>query len=446
MTALLADLRDVFSPAARLQRYLDVEAALALAQAELGIVPQDKAEQIAAAARVEKIDLARLAALQEKTGHVIVPIVEELARAAGDAGGWVHWGATSQNIQQTGDTLGARLAADALGRQLRVLLGALADLGDKSADMLMAGRTHWQQAVPITFGFKVAAWSDVMLRHHERLLQLRPRLLKDMMGGAVGNFASLGAIGPAVQAGVAQRLGLAPMEVPSRNIVDHFAELVLLLGMIAASALAVAEEVSRLMAAEFREVSEHLPEGDVGSSTMPQKRNAKRCIQIVAKAAEIRAMGPMALDAMVQSHEVDGGRSAMMDRAVEQACVLTHDVLRELLAVVSELELYPDRMRENLKLTQGLISAEAVMMSLAEKIGRQAAHDIVHHAAHAVSTSGDGRDFAAVLTADKTLAMHLSSGDIQKLLDPVGHAGLSAEIARAAAARARAVAAAGEDG
>ncbi len=303
MTDKLPDLRTVFSPSSRLQRYLDVEAALALAQADLGIVPPDAAAKIAAVAHVGKIDLGRLATLQEKTGHFIVPIVDELSRVAGDAGGWVHWGATSQNIQQTGDTLGLRIAADVLEARLRALLLAMADLGDRSAAMLMAGRTHWQQAVPITFGFKVATWSDVMIRHLERLQQLRPRLLVSMTGGAVGNFASLGAAGPAVQVGVAKRLGLTPMAVPARNIVDHFAELVLLLGMVAA---------------------------------FP---NAKLCIQIVTRTAEIRAMGPMALEAMVQAHEVDGGRSAMMDRAVEQSCVLSDEVLCDLTRVIAELEL-----------------------------------------------------------------------------------------------------------
>ncbi len=436
MTDKLPDLRTVFSPSSRLQRYLDVEAALALAQADLGIVPPDAAAKIAAVAHVGKIDLGRLATLQEKTGHFIVPIVDELSRVAGDAGGWVHWGATSQNIQQTGDTLGLRIAADVLEARLRALLLAMADLGDRSAAMLMAGRTHWQQAVPITFGFKVATWSDVMIRHLERLQQLRPRLLVSMTGGAVGNFASLGAAGPAVQVGVAKRLGLTPMAVPARNIVDHFAELVLLLGMVAASSVAIAEEIARLMSAEFREVSERLPEGDVGSSTMPQKRNAKLCIQIVTRTAEIRAMGPMALEAMVQAHEVDGGRSAMMDRAVEQSCVLSDEVLCDLTRVIAELELYPERMRQNLALTQGLISAEAVMMSLATRIGRQEAHDIVHHAAHIISTKG-GLTFAEALTADKRLSAHLSPAEIARLLDPAGHTGLSETIAREAVARAR---------
>ncbi|WP_201318002.1 lyase family protein [Paenibacillus sp. EPM92] len=266
-------MQNIFSLRSRLQRYLDVEAALALAQAELGIIPQSAADKIAEAAKVELMDIERLEADQAKTGHFMMPIVSELSRVVGEPeGGFVHWGATSQNIEQTGDVLGYRSAVAVLKNQMCDVIEALAVLGEKTADTLMAGRTHWQQAVPITFGFKTASWTDVMLRHLERMEQLGPRLFISMTGGAAGTFASLGDMGPAVQAGVARRLNLNPMPVPARNIADPFAEFVLLLGMIAATLTAIAEEVSRLMATEFGEVSERLPEGDVGSSTMPQKK------------------------------------------------------------------------------------------------------------------------------------------------------------------------------
>ena len=349
-----AALRELFSTRARLQRYLDVEAALALAEAELGVIPADAGEKIAAAAHVERVDVERIAREQATTGHMMVPIVADLSRQVGDpAGGWVHWGATSQNIQQTGDVAGLRLALDLLTAQFCDLLDALATLGERSADMLMAGRTHWQHAVPITFGFKVAGWSDVMIRHLERMDQLRPRLLVSMTGGAVGNFASLGAIGPEVQAGVARRLGLVPMAVPLRNIADPFAELVLFLALLAASNGAIADEISRLMGTDFGEVAEDLPEGDVGSSTMPQKRNAKQAAQVVIHSAELRALAPLALDAMIQSHEVDGPRSAIMDHAVEQSTILAGDMLEALLTTITGLKLFPQRMRANLDTSRG---------------------------------------------------------------------------------------------
>jgi len=433
-----ANLRQIFSSRSRLQRFLDVEAALALAEAELGVIPKAAAEKIAATARIELLDENRIAEQQAVTGHLMVPLVRELSQAVGDPdGGWVHWGATTQNIQQTGDVIGFRSAVRMLTGELCKLLDGLADLGDRSASMLMAGRTHWQQAVPITFGFKVATWSDVLIRHVERLHQLEPRLFTAMTGGAAGTFASLGEVGPAVQEGVARRLGLTPMPVPARNIADQFAEFVLLLGMIAATAGSIADEVSRLMGTEFGEVSESLPEGDVGSSTMPQKRNAKRAMETVTKSAEVRALVPLALDAMIQSHEVDGARAAMMDYALEQSCILSGDVLIALNSVIAGLEIYPERMKTNLMLTNGLISAEAVMMTLGKTIGRQVAHDVVHHAAKVVSTGNGGQTFAEVLSADRRVSDHLSPAELATRLDPAQHTGLSERIAHDTATRAR---------
>ncbi|WP_255808305.1 lyase family protein [Deinococcus sp. KNUC1210] len=201
-------------------------------------------------------------------------------------------GATTQNLQQTADVLGLREALNLLTVQLCELLDALVMLTERSADVLMAGRTHGQQAVPIPFGFKVSIWMDAMLRHLERFQQLRPRLLTAMMGGAVGNFASLGEIGPAVQREVAKRLRLTPMPLPA----DPVAELVCLLGMLASTGSAVASEVARLMANEFGKVSEALGEGDVGSSTTPQKRNPKKSAAVIALSAQIRALVPLALE------------------------------------------------------------------------------------------------------------------------------------------------------
>ena len=434
-------MREIFSPRARQQRYLDVEGALALVEADLGIIPRAAAEKIAAAARVEQLDADRIAAGVDVTGHFMVPLVAELSRVVGEPdGGWVHWGATTQNIQQSGDVVGIRAAVRLLILQLCDLLEGLATLGDRGADAVMAGRTHWQQAVPITFGFKVATWSDVMLRHLERIEQLQPRLFTSMTGGAVGNFASLGEAGPAVQEGVARRLGLVPMAVPARNIVDQFAELVLLLGMTAATAASIAEEISRLMAVEFGEVSESLPAGDVGSSTMPQKRNAKKCGETVIKAAQVRALASLALEAMMQSHEVDGTRSAMMDHAVEQACILGSEVLSALSGVIGGLLLYPERMKSNLALSGGLINAEAVMMKLARTIGRQVAHEVVHQAAYLTATGGQGARFFDALSADPRVTSALKPEELLQLLDPTRYVGLSASIAREASARARAAA------
>lgn len=435
------DVGVLFTPEAKRQRYLDVEAALARAEASAGLIPVEAADAIAGAARLELLDTARLAAEEARTGHPMVALVGELARAAGEPyGGWAHWGVTTQNIQQTGDVLGVRTAVKSIEDELRQLLAGLSILGDATADMVTAGRTHSQHAVPMTFGLKVAAWSDIFLRHQERLRQCQPRLFVAMAGGAVGTFAALGAAGPRVQELVAEQLGLRPMDVPSRSVVDQFAELVCVLALVAATAQSVAEEVSRLMGTDFAEVSETLPEGDVGSSTMPQKRNAKLCLQTIIAAAQVPPLVPMAIGATIQAHEVDGARSAVMDRAVEGACTMTSSALGSLVRVIANLEVFPRRMAENLSRSHGLICAEAVMMALAPRLGRQVAHEVVHEAAKRVATTDDpaAGDFAAVLLADPRVEAYFSPAEVAALLDPQAHTGLSATIAKQTAARARA--------
>src|SRR3954454_8753119 len=203
----------------RWQAWLDVEAALAKAQAELGIIPGEAAEAIASAARLELLDRVRIDEGFARTGHTIVPLVWELGRVVGDPhGGWVHWGATTQNITQTGDLLVLRQAHRVFLALIADALTAAADLAEKSADMPIAGRTHGQHALPATFGYKVAVWIDELLRHVERLQQAAPRLFVAMLGGGAGTYASLGKHGPLVQAGIGKHLGIGSMKVPSRTL------------------------------------------------------------------------------------------------------------------------------------------------------------------------------------------------------------------------------------
>ena len=270
----------------RWQAWLDVEAALAKAQAELGIIPKEAAEAIAKAAHYELLDRTRLDEGFARTGHPIVPLVWELSRVVGEPhGGWVHWGATTQNITQTGDLLVLRQAHSTILGLIADALDAAAVLAEKGAEMPIAGRTHGQHAVPATFGYKVAVWVDELIRHTERFKQAAPRLFIAMLGGGAGTYASLGEMGPKVQAGIGKDLGFGSMTVPSRVILDHLAENICILGMLAASCGRIGREIYTLMKTEFGEVEEPVPPGTVGSSTMPQKRNPKLCQDIIAAAA-----------------------------------------------------------------------------------------------------------------------------------------------------------------
>jgi adenylosuccinate lyase len=351
----------------------------------------------------------------------------------------VHWGATTQNITQTGDLLVLRQAHRIFFRLIGRALAAMADLAERGAEMPIAGRTHGQHAVPATFGYKPAVWIDEMIRHVERLRQVAPRLFVAMLGGGAGTFASLGAQGPAVQAGIGKVLGMQPMQVPARTIGDHLAENICLLGLLAASCGKIAREIYTLMKTEYGEVEEPVPPGTVGSSTMPQKRNPKLCQDIMAASAEVRAAVPLALEAMQSEHEADRTTSLVMEAAEARACIATGDMLARLVEVLNGLRLDRVRMRKNLDLGGGLIMAEAVMLDLGAAIGRQHAHDVVYDAAQAAFV--DSRPFGAVLAEDPRVTAHLDAEAIEKLLDPTAYTGLCAEMAREAAVRARATAA-----
>jgi 3-carboxy-cis,cis-muconate cycloisomerase len=439
--ARIADpgIRAIYSQESRWQAWLDVEVALARAQAELAIIPAEAADAIARVARLELLDRTRIDEGLARTGHTLVPLVWELARVVGDPhGGWVHWGATTQNITQTGDLLLLRKAHQIFFHLIGETLTAMADLAERSAEMPMAARTHGQHAVPATFGYKVAVWIDELLRHLERLQQAQPRLFVAMLGGGGGTFASLGKNGPLVQAGIGRHLGLSSMPVPSRALGDHLAESVCILGMLAATCGKIGREIYTLMKTEFGEVEEPVPPGTVGSSTMPQKRNPKLCQDVIALTAEIRALVPLALEAMQTEHEADRTTSLMMDAAEARACIATGDALSRLREIVRGLRLDPERMRRNLNLGGGLIMAEAVMLELGAVLGRQHAHDVVYDAAQAAFL--EDRAFSAVLAADRRVSAHLSPPAIDKLLDPVAYTGLCAEMAQQAAARVRKIA------
>ena len=260
-----------------------------------------------------------------------------------------------------------------------------------------------------------------------------------MLGGGAGTFASLGKNGPLVQAGIGKRLSMGSMKVPSRALGDHLAENMCVLGMLAATCGKIGREIYTLMKTEFAEVEEPVPPGTVGSSTMPQKRNPKLCQDIIALSAEVRALVPLALEAMQTEHEADRTTSLMMDAAEARACIAMGDALSRLGEVVRGLRLDPARMRRNLDLGGGLIMAEAVMLELGATLGRQRAHDVVYDAAQTAFI--DGRPFSAVLAADDRVTAHLDRKELDRLLDPIAYTGLCADMAWEAAGRARKVAA-----
>ncbi|MCP2328796.1 adenylosuccinate lyase [Hamadaea flava] len=431
-----AGIRPLFTTESVWQAWLDVEAALARAQAKIGIVPAEQAAAIEDAARLSRMDIQRVRRALAEQEHPLMPLISELVRVAGDeAGGYVHWGATSQNVMQTGHALLLKRAHAIVSRLHADVVAVVADLAEDNADMLMAGRTHGQHAVPITFGFKAAGWLDELVRAHQRNNVAIQACLTVMMGGAVGTFAALGEPGPHVQELIAEDLGLDPMPVPSRALLDPFAGYVSALAVASATAARICADVATLMQTEFGELSEPVPDGSVGSSTMPHKRNPKLTYDVFQLSAEIRALAPAAMEALVRPSEADGAATALMTDILERSLIAMGDLLVRLRRILGGLEIFPDRMRENIRLTAGLISSEAIMIALAEFVGRDRAHAIVYD--NATQAALAGGDFLDLLGRDPRVSDQLDPARLRQLLDPAAHTGLASTIARDTAWRAR---------
>jgi 3-carboxy-cis,cis-muconate cycloisomerase len=430
----------LFTREARWQAWLDVEAALAYVEAELGMIPSAAAEEIARKADLSLMDIARIEEGLRVTGHGLVPLVWELDRICdGDAGGYAHWGATTQNITQTGNILQLRQAHDINLGQIARLLEVLADLAERTKDDVMAGRTHGQHALPATFGFKVGVWIDQLCRHVERFHELEPRVFVAMLGGGAGTSASFDGHGPELQRMLGERLGLGTMPVPSRIALDHLAEYVTTTALLVSTCGQAAREIRELMKEEFAEVEEPVPPGSVGSSTMPQKRNPKLCQDIMAAETEVRSLVPLALESLLSDHEADGSRTSMMGRALTGAVTGTAAILARMVMLFEGLRVFPERMRENLDRSGGLIMSETLMLDLGAAIGRQRAHDAIYDAAQESAVSG--RPFRDLLLEDQTVAERLDAAQLEALLDPERYTGECANVAVQQAARAREVAA-----
>ncbi|NUO56195.1 MAG: adenylosuccinate lyase family protein [Hamadaea sp.] len=430
-----AGIRSLFTTESVWQAWLDVEAALARAQAKVGIVPAEQAAIIEDAAHLSRMDTHRVRRALAEQGHPLMPLISELVRVAGDkAGGYVHWGATSQNVMQTGHALLLKQAHAIVARLHEEVVAIVADLAEDNADVLMAGRTHGQHAVPITFGFKAAVWLDELVRAHQRAEAAIQPCLTVMMGGAVGTFAALGQEGPQVQELIAEDLGLQPMPVPSRALLDPFAAYASALALTSAAAARVCADVASLMQTEFGELSEPVPDGSIGSSTMPHKRNPKLTYDVLQLSAEIRALAPIAVEALLHPHEADGGATALLTDILERSLIAMGDLFVRLRHILAGLAVFPERMRRNLSLSGGLISSEAIMLALADVVGRDHAHVIVHEDSMRAAVAGE--DFLEILSRDPRVTGLLDQTHLRNLLDPATHTGLASAIAHSAAQRA----------
>jgi 3-carboxy-cis,cis-muconate cycloisomerase len=419
-----AEMRAIFEDRQLVQFWLDVEAALAEAEAAAGVIPQAAAGEICRRARAEDIDLERLRTGTNLVGYPILPLVRQLAALCGEeAGRYVHWGATTQDIMDTANVLQLRAALAIIGRDLAALVAALAVLAARYRNAPMAGRTHGQHALPITFGFKVAVWIDELQRHEQRFAQCRPRLLRCEFGGAAGTLASLGNDGWRVHQLLAEQLDLAPAAIAWHSARDGFAEFAGLCALLTATLGKMAHEIATLQRTEVGEVEEPFVSGKGSSSTMPQKRNPILCEAISGIALLVAGQAASMLGAMRPEHERAMGEWHAEWDILPHTCQLTAAALAHSLAVFSQLVVWPEAMARNLAMTNGQIVAEAVMMRLGETLGRQVAHDLVYAACE--RAVAEGALLVDILAAEAEVTAVLSLDELRQALSPANYVGLA---------------------
>jgi len=419
-------MREVFSDFSLISRYAEVEIALAKAEARCGVIPAQAAEEIAKRTDVSTLDFELLRQETDIVGYPILPLVHQMVKQCGDAGRYVHWGATTQDIMDTAVVLQIRAGLAIIESDIAALRSILAGLAKRHRDTPMAGRTHLQQALPVTFGYKCAIWLAMFDRHAERLAQLKPRLLVGQFAGAAGTLASLGDKGFEVQKALCEELGLG-VPVSTWHVArDGFAEVMNFLALVTGSLGKVALDIMMMASTEFGEVYEPFVKGRGASSTMPQKRNPISSELMLAASKGVRQHAGLMLDAMVQDFERATGPWHAEWMAIPESFVLTAGSLHQAKFALGGLIVDEKKMSDNLDISRGLIVAEAVMMGLAPDLGRQEAHDVVYDACRVANDKG--MTLADALAADSRVSARIDRATIERLTSPKNYLGLAPEM------------------
>ncbi len=420
---------NVFTDRAALQGMLDFEVALARAEARIGVIPASAAAAIASKCRAELFDTASLAQGAARAGNIAIPLVKHLTalvtKKDKQAAHFVHWGATSQDVIDTGRILQLRQALDLIARDLDSLAQPLGALAQKHRSTLITGRTWMQHALPTTLGVKIAGWLDAIVRNRGRLNETRKRCLVLQFGGAVGTLAALGSRGPDVASLLAAELGLGLPDMPWHSHRDRIAEIGVTLGLCAGTVGKIARDLSLHMQTEIAELFEPAGEGRGGSSTMPHKRNPVSSAVMLQAAIRVPGLVSSLLTSMMQEDERGLGGWHAEWEILPDIVQLTAGAIHHLAVIVPNLEVDVQRMRKNLDMTHGLIFAEAVSMALGAKIGRAQAHEIVEAAC--ARARKDKRDLRTILSADPKVGEQLSTADLDRLFDPRNYLGAAEE-------------------
>jgi 3-carboxy-cis,cis-muconate cycloisomerase len=417
-------MRQVWSDENRTAKYVETERALAIVQGRLGLIPKEAADEIVSHCRIEEIDMARLRQQTERIGYPILGVVTQLNQLCRDKlGEFVHWGATTQDITDTGTVLQIREALQLVDDELAAIAAALAKLARDHRLTPMIGRSNLQQAIPVTFGYKMAGLLSAILRHRERLAQLKERVLVGEFAGAAGTLASLETGAMETQAGLCAELGLKQPVIAWHTIRDNIAETGALLGLIGGTLGKLSMDVKLMMQTEVGEVFEPYHHGRGSSSTMPQKRNPIASCYIHAAISVVRQHAAALMDAMVADHERSTGPWEIEWIVLPEAFCLIAGALKQSRAVLEGLEVDAEAMRRNIDMTGGLVMSEAVMMGLGPFIGREFAHDLVYDLCR--ESLASKKPLIDLLAAHPEIKRHVDRAALERMLDPANYLGQS---------------------
>jgi adenylosuccinate lyase len=421
-----AEMRQVWSDENRLQKHLDVEAALALAEAELGLVPAEAAKVIASQAKVELMNIGEIAQEVLKVKHSLMPTLKALQKLCGpEHGEWVHYGATTQDIVDTGMMLQLKEAHRIITRDLKAVARELARLAREHRDTPIAGRSHGMQGLPTTFGFKIAVLLDEVVRHLDRLREAQSRVFTGVLGGGVGTYASFGPQGPEVERRTMEKLGLDSPNICWHSSRDRSAEYASLMGLISGTLGKIGNEFYNLMRTEIDELEEPFTSGKIGSTTMPHKRNPAALEGLASLTKPIRYNVALVQESMIVEHE----RDAMSWRgewiAMPESCIYLAAQLASAKAILAGLIVKPANMLRNLNQLGGLLLSERVMFVLAKPMGKQTAHEIVYELC--MKSVEEDIPFREVLMADTRVSAALSREELEALMDPATYLGSAPE-------------------
>lgn len=431
------ELREIFSDSARVQKWYDFEAALALEQAELGIIPRAAAQEIADKAKIANVDMDGVAAEIRRIKHPLVPALKAVEKLCRDGGGeYIHFGPTTQDVLDTGTVLQIRDAHAVYLRDISAVGRALCELAELHRATPMAGRSHGVQALPITFGHKAAIWLSEMGRNYQRLRELEPRMFVGGMVGAVGTQASYGPRAAELERRLMQRLGLGVADINWQPARDRFAEYACVLALTGQTLGKIANEIVILEHTEVGEIYEPFSAGKVGSSTMPHKRNPSSCEAAVAISRALRYNAAFMLECMVIEHERDGSAWRGEWKALPESCLMMGGILAIMKYVLEGLTVDAPRMRRNLDLLGGFLLSERVMFALSGKVGKQTAHDLVYEASmHGIER---GVSFEQSLMQNPQVSAALTRAELEAALDPATYTGRAPAIVDEVIARERA--------